>query len=267
MLPTAKTPPRASLNDITILIYGPPKIGKSTFCAEADGALFAATEPGLNNLEVFRSDITSWPEFLKFCAALATEEHDFKTVIVDTVDNLYRYCSDFICQREKVSHESDLEYGKGYALVNNEFHRVLTKLAMTVTTKGHKIGLWLVSHSQEKEFKTRTGNITRVVPTLPEKARRVVNALVDVILFCDLDTSEGKPRRVVRTKPSTHYEAGDRTKALPETVDLDFQTFRKAYLDGKARQCAEAKKAQANGAQAAKPADAKPEPAPAAATK
>jgi len=29
-------------------------------------------------------------------------------------------------------------------------------------------------------------------------------------------------RRVIRTKPSLYYEAGDRTGRLPETIDLDF---------------------------------------------
>jgi len=36
-------------------------------------------------------------------------------------------------------------------------------------------------------------------------------------------------RRVIRTKPSLYYEAGDRTGRLPETLDLDFGKFKESY--------------------------------------
>jgi hypothetical protein len=36
-------------------------------------------------------------------------------------------------------------------------------------------------------------------------------------------------RRVIRTKPSLYYEAGDRTGRLPETIDLDFKQFLEAF--------------------------------------
>ena len=138
-------------------------------------------------------------------------------------------CAEHVCAKFKIEHESDLGYGKGYALINNEFYRVLNKLSLLPH------GLFLISHSQEKELETRTGKITRIVPTLPEKARKIVLGMVDLILFCDLDPSaDGKAgaRRVIRTKPSVHYEAGDRTGRLPEVIDLDFGKFVAAYAAG-----------------------------------
>ena len=95
-------------------------------------------------------------------------------------------------------------------------------------------GLILISHSQEKEIETRTGKHTRIVPTLPDKARKIVIGLVDLILFCDLEMKpgeDGKPswQRVMRTKPSPNYDAGDRTGRLPEVIPLDFPTFIKAF--------------------------------------
>lgn len=227
MLPNQKTPPKTSLNDLTVLVYGPSKIGKSTWCSHAEGTLFLATEAGLNNLEVFQVPIGTWDDLLLACKEIAEGKHGFKTIVVDTIDNAYRMCAEHICQKAKVEHESDLGYGKGYALINNEFYRVLNKLSLLPH------GLFLVSHSQERELETRTGKLTRVVPTLPDKARKIVLGMVDVILYCDLEVTadaEGKrvSRRVVRTKPSMHYEAGDRTGRLPEVIDLDFAKFAEA---------------------------------------
>ena len=106
--------------------------------------------------------------------------------------------------------------------------RVLTKLAFL------PYGLYLVSHSQEKEIETKTGKYIRTIPTLPDKARKIVLGMADLILFCDLQVStdeSGKSvlRRVMRTKPNLYYEAGDRTGRLPETIDMNFQVFLEAF--------------------------------------
>ncbi len=231
MLPTQKTPPKPNLHDITLLVHGNHKFGKTTWCSQADGALFLATEPGLNHLEVYQQPISTWDELLLAAKEIAEGKHAFRTIVIDTVDNAYRMCAEYICRKCEVEHESDLEYGKGYALVNSEFHRVLNKLALL------PYGLFLVSHSQEKEIETRTGKFTKVVPTLPDKARKLVLGLVDIILFCDLEPTtgpDGKPayRRVLRTKPSIAYEAGDRTGRLPEVLDLSFAAFAMAFAKG-----------------------------------
>jgi SpoVK/Ycf46/Vps4 family AAA+-type ATPase len=66
-LPQAKTPPKKKMEEQTILIYGPPKIGKSTLASQFDNPLFLATEAGLNALEVFQVPIPTWDDFLVSC--------------------------------------------------------------------------------------------------------------------------------------------------------------------------------------------------------
>ena len=235
LLPTTKTAPKNSLTDLTVLVYGQTKIGKTTLCSQAEGALFLATEPGLNALDVFQVPILNWDDLLNACAEISEGKHAFKTVIIDTVDNAYRFCTEYVLRKFKVEHESDLGYGKGYALINNEFQRVLTKLAFL------PCGLFLISHAKEMEMESRTGKYTRVVPTLPDKARKIVLGMADMVLLCDLeiqtvDDGEPRVRRVIRTKPSIYYEAGDRTGRLPETLELEFSSFLEAFnaaTDGK----------------------------------
>lgn len=231
MLPTTKTPPRTALSDLSVLVWGSQKIGKSTFCSNADEALFLATEAGLNSLDVFQTPISNWEEFLVACAEIAGGNHPFKTVVIDTVDNAYRFCSQYICAKQKIEHESDLDYGKGWSLVNSEFYRVLNKLSLL------PYGLFMISHSQEKTVDCRTGKYTRMTPTLPDKARKIVLGMVDMILYCDIDVVKNTDgtfdqRRVIRTKPSLYYEAGDRTNRLPELLDLDYRKFVEAFMAG-----------------------------------
>jgi hypothetical protein len=229
MLPTEKTPARMSLSELTVLVHGPAKIGKSEMCSHAEKAIFLATEAGLNALEVYQLPILTWSEFLAACGELKDGKHDFKTVVVDTLDNLFLMCMEHVCARLKIEHPSDLGYGKGFSLVNGEFYRALNKLSLL------PYGLFLISHSQEKEIETRTGKRTRIVPTLPDKARRMVLGMVDVILYCDVDTVaslDGKAateRRVMRTKPTEGYEAGDRTGRLPAVIELNYAKFAEAF--------------------------------------
>jgi hypothetical protein len=268
MLPTHKTPPKQLLNDLSVLLHGPYKFGKSSLCAGAEDALFLATEPGLKSLEVYQQPITRWEEFLQAAKELADGQHHYRTIVVDTIDNAYRMCAEYICLRKGVEHESDLEFGKGYSLVNGEFYRVLNKLAHL------PYGLFLISHSQAKEVETRTGKLTKVVPTLPEKASKLILGFVDVILFGDFEVTIGPTgkqvhRRVLRTKPSTAYEAGDRTGKLPEVIDCSYAAFAAAFQPAPVSPAAgelavEATPAGADAAEPSPTAPASPPPTPSA---
>jgi hypothetical protein len=234
MLPKEKTPPKTTLADLTLLIYGASKIGKSSVCAQAENALFLATEPGLNHVSAYQIPIASWPELLEACGEIAAGNHPFRTIVIDTIDLAYRLCSQHLCTKLGITHESDAGYGKAYSLVNGEFHRVLSRIAAL------PYGLVLISHAQEREVETRTGKVNRIVPTLPEKARQIVLGLVDVVLFADLEATRGADgrltyRRVLRTKPDSRYEAGDRTGRLPEVIPLDYPTLVAAFETALAR--------------------------------
>ncbi len=228
MLPKQKSPPVLGLEQQTILLYAHAKFGKSTIAAGSPDAIFFATEAGLNHLDVFQVPIQSWDDLLNASKEIVAGEHPFKTVVIDTVDNAYRLCSEYICKEHGIKHESDLGYGKGWSLVNGEFQRVLTKLSLL------PYGLFLISHAVEREIESRTGNYTRIVPTLPDKARKIILGMSDFILYGDMEeflNRDGKPlsRRVLRTKPTKHYEAGDRTGKLPETIDASYDAFWSVY--------------------------------------
>ncbi len=164
-LPTAKSKPTLDLATKSILLYGSPKAGKSTFASQFPGAIFFECEPGLNSLEVSKIPTYTWPDFLEACNLIAAGNHPFKFIVIDTVDNAFKYCTDFINAKYNVEYEGDLPHGKGWAFVENEWHRVMTKLC----SRGY--GVILISHAVSKENE-RTG-IARTVPSLPDRARAI----------------------------------------------------------------------------------------------
>lgn len=227
-LPTTKTKPTTDLAKQSILLYGVPKLGKSSFASQFPEAMFFECEPGLNHLEVFKVPTYSWEAFLEACKLLAKGDHNFKTLVIDTVDNAFKMCSDYVCAKHGIEYEGDMGHGKGWALVKNEWHRVLTRLASL------PYGLILISHAVDKTIETRTGEYTKTTPSLPDRARNVVLGLVDIILYGDSVSRKDAAGnlvvdRVLRTKPHPTYEAGDRTGRLPEMLPLDYAAFNSAF--------------------------------------
>jgi len=154
-LPTAKTKPTTDLAKQSILLYGVPKLGKSSFASQFPEAVFLECEPGLNHLEVFKVPTYSWEAFLEACKLIAKGDHNFRTLVIDTVDNAFKMCSDYVCAKHGIEYEGDMGHGKGWALVKNEWNRVLTRLASL------PYGLIRISHAVDKTIETRTGELPR----------------------------------------------------------------------------------------------------------
>ena len=112
-LPKEKTKPTIDLSSKTILLYGPPKIGKSTTASRFPGAIFLECEPGLNELEVFKMPTYSWEAFKEACKLLEEGKHEFRTIVVDTVDNAFRMCTDFVNAQNAVKYERGHAAWKG----------------------------------------------------------------------------------------------------------------------------------------------------------
>lgn len=221
MLPTEKTQPKSTFASMNSVVWGDPKVGKSTFASQIPGALFLATEEGQNFLSVFRVPIKSWEDLLATAKELQAGKHEFKTLVIDTVDILYSHCERFVCKRENVDNVADLEFGKGFAMVRAEFMRVLNGLNML------GLGLVFISHAKEKEFKTKTQSYTVKVCTLSDKPATMVTGLCDFVLYAYIDE---KGERVMRTKPTKYIiHAGDRSGKLPELLPFQYTTFIKEF--------------------------------------
>lgn len=231
-LPSEKQAPTLTPEHMKALLFGPPKVGKTTFVAELDpdNTLFLACEPGVGALEVYTVPITSWTEFREVGAELVKQPGRFKTLAIDTVDELYRMCSDHVCAEHGVKHPSDLEYGKGWSLVSDEWRLRVGKLA------GLGLGVWFISHAKETEVPVRVGKVTKTVPTMAGQARSHVLGFCDFIFLAAFEGGdEEEGRRVLYTAPSEQWEAGGRVprdaKPLPNPLPLDAKALKKAMAE------------------------------------
>ena len=216
-----------SLSKQVILIYGRAKVGKSTFCSHFEKPFFIATEAGLGQLEVKKVNCNNWKTFLEACKAIAEGNHGYKTIIVDTIDNLVDFCSESVCKDNGVNHPSELPHGKGWHLVTYELRRAITKLASL------PYGLVLVSHSVKEEIETKIKKYSRWTIFVSGKNKNIFLNMSDIILFVDSKIgSDGEEVRLIRTKPSMNWEAGDRSGRLPAEMKLDYKELVKYFEKG-----------------------------------
>lgn len=208
------------LRGYSVLFYGAPKSGKTTTASKFPGALLLAFEKGYNALPgVFAQPINNWGEFKKLFSELKTPEvqEKFQTIVIDTADIAYSYCERFICNREGVDSVSDIPYGKGYAMIGNEFDESIRKILQL------NYGLVLISHSTDKTFKDEQGNeYNQIVPTLDKRGRLICERTCDIIGYSTtVNTEEGiQTRLFLRGTP--RYVAGSRFKYIPESIEFTY---------------------------------------------
>jgi len=203
-LPDEPNEPSSSISDYSILLYGAKKIGKTSLAARFPDAFFLATEPGTKALRVFTRPVRTWKDFDGYIKLLEKKKHDFKTIVVDTIDNLYEYAFSHVCQKHMIKHPNEQnDYGATWKEITELFKNGVTRLLNLPRSPG----VIFVSHDTEKEIELRSGDkIDRVQPTMAKQAMSIVEAVVDVIVNYHYD---GK-RRFIRLDGAQDIVAGCR---------------------------------------------------------
>lgn len=203
-LPDEPNEPSNSISDYSILLYGAKKIGKTSLAARFPDAFFLACEPGTKALRVFTRPVRSWKDFEGYMKLLEKKKHTFKTVIVDTIDNLYEYAFNHVCLKHMIKHPNEQnDYGATWKEITELFKTGVNRLLNLPRNPG----VIFISHDTEKEVELRSGDkIDRVQPTMAKQAMSVVEAVVDVIVNYHYD---GK-KRFIRLDGAQDIVAGCR---------------------------------------------------------
>ncbi len=205
------------------LTYGPPKVGKTTLWSLFPGIYFLPTEPGYRWIKARKSYIPNWKTFVAFIRYMEAHPKKclkIKVFCVDTIDNLSKFCLQYVCGRENISHPADQEWGKGWEAFKDEFtHWILRLCALGP-------GVSFISHQNQREVIFHGVKMPKETPAMPKTSYTVINNLVDIILkFSYVGKMKASNRkkelstkRCIYTRPTAMYDAGDRTGRLPTKI-------------------------------------------------
>lgn len=234
-----------------LLLAGVEGIGKSTFGAGAPGAIFLCGEDGTNHLDVKRfPPVTSWADAFRAVEVLLTEKHDYRTLVVDTLDWLESLVWEHCCRRDGKRSKAgilDIEaygYGKGYQAAIDEWRRWMRELER-LREKG--ISVLLLAHTHVKPFKNPLGDdFDRYELKVHGRAAGMWKEWCDAVLFANFEQFAVKeiddPRvkakgvasgkRLIYTERTAGYDAKNRY-GLPQVLPLSWDEFEQAVRNGK----------------------------------
>jgi len=222
-----------------IMLYGVEGIGKTTFASQAPNPIFICTEDGLGSLQVDHFPLAKKiDDVLEAIASLCTEDHDFHTVVLDSVD----WLDNMIWQDVEEKHDAkDLAYGKGAMIVADRWREVLAGLNDLRNDKGMVV--ILLAHCQIKRFDSpEVEPYDRYQPKLQERSNAILREWVDAVLFANYKTIVRKDdvgfnktnnrgistgERLLYTSERPAYMAKNRY-SLPESLPMSWDAFAQA---------------------------------------
>lgn len=218
LVPTEKTKRSLELWENTFVHYGPAGIGKSTFWAQ-DDFLFVDCEGTLGGLELYAKRIMTWEDFSFLCAEFVQGEHNFKGLVIDPIERLYKFCQNYTMKKHDIEHPSDMDWGKGWTLLFDEFVRPIIKLQLS------KYCLVMISHEAEYELKTRTKTFHVKKPNLPgsgpNSAYSTVRDVADYIIY--MTFGPDGTSRILELSPTENWVAKKRHKEMPDEIILPLE--------------------------------------------
>ena len=217
-----------------VTIYGTEGIGKTTFAASAPNPVFLDVEDGRQSVaESMGWKISSFDEAMEAIGVLYTEDHDYKTVVIDSLDWLERLIWEKVSKDQNVKSIEDIGYGKGYIQAANYWLQLIQGLDALRDEKG-MISIQL-GHSVIQRFDPPDGEpYDRYQIKLHKTASAIVRENSDIIGFCNyqvsiVKTEVGFNKKVARGAGSgirylfleerPAFQAKNRY-GMPEKIDL-----------------------------------------------
>lgn len=268
--PTAAPPPpraprvtlasvvkRANASPLRVLLHGVEGVGKTTFGALAPSAVILGPEDGIPRElgEVPHFPMPeggwTWPDVVDAVRALAAGNHEYQTLVIDTLDWLEPLLWRDVCERNGATSIEEVGggYGKGYVAALDGWRSFIAELEQLRRAKAMHI--ILLAHSVIRSFKNPVGDdYDRFELKLNAKAAGIWKEWPDAVLFASHDDVASKDTRtkrvrgistgarVVRTVHHAAYDAKNRF-GLPEELPLSWAEFYAAVEAGPAARVAE----------------------------
>lgn len=222
-----------------VLVYGVEGIGKSTFAAGAPSPVFIQTEDGLGALQVDHFPIaTRVSDVLDAIGSLFSDDHEFKTVVIDSLD----WLETLIWRDIEAKYDAkDLAYGKGAMIAADKWREILDGLTALRNERG--MAVVLIAHTEIKRFDSpETEPYDRYQPKLQARSSALVREWCDAVFFANYKTIVKKDdvgfnktvargistgERMLFTSERPAYMAKNRY-SLPESIPLSWEAFAKA---------------------------------------
>jgi hypothetical protein len=225
-----------------MILYGPKKIGKSSFASQAPNPIFVVTEDGVDNIPVRKmKPAKTWEEFLSYVKEVRdhAKAEGLETIVIDTINGAAELCAEHVCQTQFGGNWGPggfLSFGQGAKATAQAMKELLPILD---ACRDLNLTVVLLAHTGVSNVKNPVGgDFSKYQPDMDKNVWSLISAWLDIILRAEFehvvvkDKNDGKVKargdstRVVYTTGSAAEDAGCRVGfELPETIDLTWEAF------------------------------------------
>lgn len=182
-LPTA--PVKALRKDPRLfLLYGPPKIGKSTILSLLPNNLILDLEQGTEFLECLRLPVKDLAELTQACTMIVNQGKPYRYTTTDTIDVVEEWCEKHATDTYKASTQGksftgksvlNLPNGGGYLWLRQSFKIFINKLAQ------NSRNVIFVGHIRDKMIESAGKEISAKDLDLTGKIKSIMCSMCDAI--------------------------------------------------------------------------------------
>ena len=218
-----------------VWLYGSPFSGKTTFANKFPDPLMLNTDGNIKFVDApyigikDKIEVTgrmtkktfAWDIFKDVISELEKKENDFKTIVVDLLEDLYEYCRLWMYDQMDITHESDDSF-KAWDKVRTEFLSTLKRL-MALDYEN----IILISHEDTtKDITKKSGDkVTSIKPNLADKVATKVAGMVDIVARVVADDKV----RTLSFKSNEVIFGGGRLTTNTNEIALDYDAFLDVY--------------------------------------
>ncbi len=168
-----------------LFLYGVEGIGKSTLAANAPRPIFVQTEDGLGEIECAKFPLAQTvDDILAALAELNAADHEYQTVVVDSLDWTERLIFDAVCREYRVVsiEKADGGYQRGYVHALSYWRKVVDALNALRVGKG--MAVIMIAHAKVEKFEDpEASTYDRYSPRLHKHACALLTEWSDAVLF------------------------------------------------------------------------------------
>jgi len=206
-------------------IYGTHGVGKTTLACNAPAPVILQYEDGLGVLDTATFGLLhTYDEGMQAIAALYNETHDFKTVIVDSLDHLEPALWAEVCTRfgwKSIDDGSkETSYGKGYMATGGVWREFLDGMKALRDERG--MNIIMLAHAEIKKFE---GPESEAYDRYQPKLHKIASALVQETVHCMWFN-----HRLVSTVKSDPKDAKSKARGVGGGQRVIYTEERPAYL-------------------------------------
>lgn len=226
-----------------VSLFGEQKVGKTSFAAKFPSPILIQAEDGAAGIPVPKMPDTpcqSWDEIIQCLRVLLKEDHDRKTLIIDTLDKAETLAQKYILEDFfKGDKAKYMHFYKGPIMAGEMFNTLL--FALDHLHKSKNMNIVLIAHDGLQNGANALGDdFKKFAPRLSKYAWGPVRDWVDQIghVSSEFRVIDGKAKEVgkdrwIHFRGSPGRDAGCRAGyEMPEKIKLDFDEYAK-HMKGK----------------------------------